>query len=96
MGVLQIEDMLMLLHWAKTARAGSAPWDVPASLPAAYREELLRMFALACLAARQARGPLLGYAPASVPALRPYASTFLTASAAQVRPPVVQRPLSRL
>ena len=76
----------MLLHWAKTARAGSVALEVPSSLAGAARRELLRNFTLACLTARQARGPLLGYAPASVPALRPYAANFLTAGTAQVAP----------
>lgn len=74
----------MLLHWAKSAGAGAATLGLPSSLGMATRQGLLTSFTLACLSARQARGPLLNYAPAGVPALRPY-TAFLTAQAAQVQ-----------
>ena len=83
--LLQVEDILMLLHWASTAKAEGVPLDMPSSPTAEKRQELLRSFTLACLAAMQTgHGRLLSYTPASMPALQRYASRVLTAERTQV------------
>ena len=81
---VQTEDLLMLLHWATSARAGGLRIAVPSGLQMSTRREMLRVFALACLTARQNRDPLLGYAPIAVPALHAHASSPLSAIGAQV------------